>query len=89
MTSLDSGTAAASEQVLQPSLRQVLQQSQDVRFLGDRKIGEATEPGMKTLLDHPKTKVRVAAINKIANARLESSFLNAAGGAALKRICEG
>ena len=30
------------------------------------KIGGATEPGMKILLDHPETKARIAAINKIA-----------------------
>ncbi len=51
------------------------------------KIGGATEPGMKILLDHPDTKARVAAINKIASARPASPFLDAAGWAALKRIC--
>jgi Zn-dependent protease with chaperone function len=53
------------------------------------KIGGATEPGMKILLDHPETKARVAAINKIAEARPGSPFLNAAEWAALKRICVG
>ena len=53
------------------------------------KIGGATEPGMKILLDHPETKARVAAINKIASARAPSPFLNAAEWAALKRICAG
>ena len=33
------------------------------------KIGGATEPGMKILLNHPETKARVAAINKIARPR--------------------
>ena len=53
------------------------------------KIGGATEPGMKILLDHPDTKARVAAINKIASARPSSPFLDAAGWAALQRICAG
>ena len=30
------------------------------------KIGGATEPGMDILLDHPETKARIAAIEKIA-----------------------
>jgi Zn-dependent protease with chaperone function len=51
------------------------------------KIGGATEPGMKILLDHPQTEARVAAINKIASPRPASPFLDAAGWAALKRIC--
>ncbi len=51
------------------------------------KIGGATEPGMKILLDHPETKARVAAINKIAGAQPASPFLNAAEWAALKHIC--
>jgi Zn-dependent protease with chaperone function len=53
------------------------------------KIGGATEPGMKILLDHPETKARVAAINKLANAQAPSAFLDAAEWAALKRICAG
>jgi Zn-dependent protease with chaperone function len=53
------------------------------------KIGGATEPGMKILLDHPETKARVAAINKIASARPTSPFLEAGEWAALKRICAG
>jgi len=53
------------------------------------KIGGATEPGMKILLDHPETKARVAAINKIASARASSPFLNGAEWTALKRICAG
>ena len=53
------------------------------------KIGGATEPGMKILLDHPETKARIAAINKIANARPTTPFLDAGEWAALKRICAG
>jgi Zn-dependent protease with chaperone function len=53
------------------------------------KIGGATEPGMKILLDHPETKARVAAIERIANARPGSPFLEPAEWAALKRICAG
>ena len=54
------------------------------------KIGGATEPGMKILLDHPETKARVAAINKIAaSTRPGTPFLNAAEWAALKRLCAG
>ncbi len=51
------------------------------------KIGGATEPGMKILLDHPETKARVAAINKIAGARRGTPFLDSGEWAALKRIC--
>jgi len=53
------------------------------------KIGGATEPGMKILLDHPETKARVAAINKIAGAGPTSPFLQPGEWAALKRICAG
>ena len=53
------------------------------------KIGGATEPGMKILLDHPETKARIAAINKIAGARTTTPFLDAGEWAALKRICAG
>jgi Zn-dependent protease with chaperone function len=53
------------------------------------KIGGATEPGMKILLDHPETNARIAAINKIANARPTTPFLDAGEWAALKRICAG
>jgi hypothetical protein len=51
------------------------------------KIGGATEPGMKILLDHPETKARVAAINKLAAARAPSAFLDAKEWSALKKIC--
>jgi predicted Zn-dependent protease len=53
------------------------------------KIGGATEPGMKILLDHPETKARVAAINKSAAAIASSPFLDASEWAALKNICAG
>jgi hypothetical protein len=89
MTNLEAGPAATSEQAFQLGPQQVLQRSQGVRFPGDRKISVATEPGMKILFDQPKTRARVAAINKIAGTRLEPPFLNAAECAALKRICEG
>lgn len=53
------------------------------------KISDATEPGMKILLDHPDTKARVAAINKLAATQPSSSFLDAEEWAALKTICAG
>lgn len=53
------------------------------------KIGGATEPGMKILLDHPETKARIAAINRMAGARPTSPFLDAGEWTALKRICAG
>ena len=53
------------------------------------KIGGATEPGMKILLDHPQTKARIAAINRIAPAAAGTPFLDAGEWAALKRICLG
>ena len=53
------------------------------------KIGGATEPGMNILLDHPETKARVAAIDKIADPRPARPWLNAHEWAALKRICAG
>lgn len=53
------------------------------------KIGGATEPGMKILLDHPETKARIAVINKIAGTQPSTPFLDAAEWAALKRICAG
>ncbi len=53
------------------------------------KIGGATEPGMKILLDHPETKTRIAAINRIAADAPTVPFLSAAEWAALKRICAG
>jgi Zn-dependent protease with chaperone function len=53
------------------------------------KIGGATEPGMKILLDHPETNARIAAINKVSVARPPVPFLDAGEWAALKRICAG
>ena len=53
------------------------------------KIGGATEPGMKILLDHPETKARIAAINRLAAARPAVPMLDAGEWAALKRICAG
>jgi len=53
------------------------------------KIGGATEPGMTILLDHPQTKARVAAINRIAETRPARPFLDAREWAALKKVCAG
>jgi hypothetical protein len=53
------------------------------------KIGGATEPGMRILLDHPDTKARVAAIEKIAKPHAARPWLTAQEWAALKRICTG
>lgn len=54
-----------------------------------QKIGGATEPGMDILLDHPHTKARVAAIDKIAAPHKVQPWLSAHEWAALKRICTG
>src|SRR6478752_5847785 len=51
------------------------------------KIGGATEPGMTILLDHPETKARVAAINRLATTQAPSAFLDPAEWSALKQIC--
>jgi hypothetical protein len=51
------------------------------------KIGGATEPGMKILLDHPETTARIAAINRLAGTRPAAPMLDASEWAALKRIC--
>jgi Zn-dependent protease with chaperone function len=53
------------------------------------KIGGATEPGMKILLDHPETKARITAINRLAAARPTAPLLDSGEWAALKRICAG
>ena len=53
------------------------------------KIGGATEPGMKILLNHPETKARVATINKSAVPASLSLFRDAGEWAALKQICVG
>jgi len=52
-----------------------------------RALGGATEPGMKILLDHPETKARVAAINRLATTQAPSAFLDPAEWSALKQIC--
>ena len=51
------------------------------------KVGGATEPGMKILLDHPDTNARIAAINRVAPGRTTTPFLDLGEWAALKRIC--
>ena len=51
------------------------------------KIGGATEPGMDILLDHPDTKARIAAIDRIARPRATRPFLDAMEWMALKRVC--
>jgi len=51
------------------------------------KIGGATEPGMKILLDHPETQARVRAINALAASPAGPPLLSATEWAALKRIC--
>jgi Zn-dependent protease with chaperone function len=53
------------------------------------KIGGATEPGMQILLDHPETKARIAAINRLAAKRPTAPMLEAGEWAALKWICAG
>lgn len=53
------------------------------------RIGGATEPGMKILLNHPETKARVAAINNSAVTGARSPFLGASEWTALKKICAG
>jgi Zn-dependent protease with chaperone function len=53
------------------------------------RIGGATEPAMKILLDHPETNARVAAINAMAEATTRAPLLDAAEWAAVKRICSG
>lgn len=63
----------------------------DARALGRMlgKIGGATEPGMKILLDHPETSARIAAIDRIAGAPAAVLFLAPEEWAALKHICAG
>jgi hypothetical protein len=51
------------------------------------RIGGATEPAMKILLDHPETKARVAAINASAVSTNTTPLLDANEWSALKRIC--
>jgi predicted Zn-dependent protease len=63
----------------------------DPRALGVilARIGGATEPGMKILLDHPETKARVAAINASAGSASGAPMLTTEEWAILKRICSG
>jgi hypothetical protein len=42
---------------------------------------------MKILLNHPETKARVAAINRLAAAQAPAAFLDPAEWSALKKIC--
>jgi Zn-dependent protease with chaperone function len=51
------------------------------------RIGGATEPAMKILLDHPETKARVAAINALATSQTTKPLLDSNEWAALKRVC--
>jgi Zn-dependent protease with chaperone function len=51
------------------------------------KIGGATEPGMRILRDHPDTKARIAAIERLAPARGGSMLLTAQDWTALRAIC--
>jgi len=53
------------------------------------RIGGATEPGMKILLNHPETKARVAAINNATAINARSPFLDTGEWTALKKICAG
>jgi predicted Zn-dependent protease len=53
------------------------------------RIGGATEPGMKILLNHPETRARVAAINNSAATTARLPFLDAGEWTALKKICAG
>ncbi len=61
----------------------------DARALGTilAKIGGATEPGMAILRDHPETRARIAAIDRIAGPHPAHPFLDAADWAALQHIC--
>ena len=63
----------------------------DPRALGAilARIGGATEPAMKILLDHPETAARVAAINAMAGSSGGQPLLDGAEWAAVKRICSG
>ena len=53
------------------------------------KTGGATEPGVKILMDHPDTKARIAAINRMAATRPPLPLLEPHEWAALKKICAG
>jgi len=53
------------------------------------RIEGSNHPGMKLLLDHPDTRDRIAAINRVTPARQAESQLSPAEWSALKRICAG
>jgi Zn-dependent protease with chaperone function len=64
----------------------------DPRALGTLlgKIGGATEPGMKILRDHPDTKARMAAIDRLAPSGAPAApFISNEDWAALRGICKG
>jgi Zn-dependent protease with chaperone function len=52
------------------------------------KIGGATEPGMRILRDHPDTKARIAAIERLAPVRGGGMLLAAQDWVALRSICK-
>jgi len=52
------------------------------------RIGGATEPGMKILMDHPDTRQRATTIRARAEPPHGAPLIDAADWAALKRICE-
>ncbi|HWC94324.1 MAG TPA: M48 family metallopeptidase [Pseudolabrys sp.] len=53
------------------------------------KLGGATEPGMTILLDHPETKARVAAVERVAgDHRPKQPLIDEDDWAALKEICK-
>ena len=62
----------------------------DGRALGTilARIGGATEPGMKILRDHPDTKARVAAIERLAPVEPNRAMLTDEEWSALRRICK-
>lgn len=53
------------------------------------RIGGATEPAMKILLDHPETKARVTAIDALAGPPSGTPLLDDKQWAAVKAICSG
>lgn len=63
----------------------------DPRALGTilARIGGATEPGMKILLDHPETRARIDAINRVVPAKNPIPLLQRSEWIALKAICTG
>jgi len=94
--------AVASRMVLQSSYSREVEAAADAYsvFLMQRaggnphalgtilaRIGGATEPAMKILLDHPETKARVATIDAMAHNVGSAPLLDAAEWNALKRIC--